>query len=156
VTTDPITDQVAAANQLVRDGDRAGGRAGLELLWAEVDGKSPIHECVVAHHMADAQDDPAEELAWDLRAMEAAGRCTDADVQRHAPVASVAAFMPSLHMSLAVDYLKLRKIALSREHLAAARRFEPELADDAYGRTVRDAMAWLANRLAGLASQSSP
>jgi hypothetical protein len=155
VTTDPITAEVMAANQRVRDGDHAGGRALLEAIWERVEGGSPIHACLVAHHLADVQDDPAEELAWDLRALEAAGRCTDADVRCHTPVASIAGFMPSLHMSLAQDYLRLRDVPHSREHLDLARGFESALADDDYGRLIRGAMTAVAQRLDGLRRQPS-
>jgi hypothetical protein len=155
MTTDPITAEIMAANQMVRDGDRAGGRALLEAIWSRIEGVSPIHECLLAHHMADVQDVPAQELAWDLRALEAAGRCTDDDVRRHTPTTTLTAFMPSLHMSLAQDYLRLRDIARSREHLAAAQRFAGVLADDAYGELIRGAMARLAQRLDGLRPQAS-
>lgn len=141
-----------AANQLVRDGDRAGGRRQLEAIWSRIEGRDPYHECSLAHVMADVQDDMAEELAWDLRALEAAGRCTDVDMP---PGQSVEGFMPSLHASLATDYLKLRDVVRSREHLAQARRFEHALADDGYGKLVRSAIASLASRLDGLGAQPS-
>jgi hypothetical protein len=32
---------------------------------------APIHECALSHYMADAQDDIADELAWDLSALNA-------------------------------------------------------------------------------------
>ena len=33
---------------------------------------TPLHRCTLAHYMADTQDDPADELGWDLRALSAA------------------------------------------------------------------------------------
>ena len=104
--------------------------------------------------MADAQDDPAEELAWDLRALEAVQRCSDDDVRRHTPAQSLAVFMPSIHLSLAFDYLKLRNIAASREHLALARGFEWALPDDDYGKMIRDGMANLAQRFDQLSTKT--
>lgn len=150
MTRDAITDEVAAANERIRGGDRIGGRRELEQVWSRVEGRSAIHECIVAHILADAQDDPADELTWDLRALNAAQRCTDDDVQRHTPSQSIAGFMPSLHMSLAQDYLKLRDVRRSGEHLALARTFDGALADDDYGRMIRGAMERLDARLAAL------
>jgi hypothetical protein len=107
-----------------------------------------MHAVALAHRLADLQDDPADELAWDIRALNAALTCTDADAQRHSTVSSkIAAFMPSLHASLGVDYFKLGDFARSKEHLALARRFVGELADDAYGKNIRRWIDNLANDL---------
>jgi len=144
---DPVMDEVMAATQQVRDGDRAGGRRRLEVVWAAVEGLDAMHECLLAHHLADAQDTLEDELAWDLRALDAASRCTDVEVQRYTPVATLDAFRPSLHLSLATDYAKLRDIPNARAHLAEARRFVHVLPDDAYGELIRGALAHLEARL---------
>jgi len=54
--------------------DREGARGRLAALWDEIhaDGDA-LCRCTLAHYMADMQDDPREELLWDLRALEAAG-----------------------------------------------------------------------------------
>ena len=80
--TDPFTTELMAATAFMRGGDKALSRSRLQALWERIVG-NPVHEFVLAHQMADAQDDPEEELAWDLRALDSAHRCTDADVQRH-------------------------------------------------------------------------
>jgi hypothetical protein len=100
--------------------------------------------------MADAQDDVSEELAWDLRALAAAMRTTDVDAQRHSQAFSVAAFMPSLHANLAEDYFKLGDLAKSRVHLACARDFAGNLADDAYGRLILSGIERLGGQLDSL------
>jgi len=138
MTDDPIMAEIIAAGALLRSGDRAGARIRFEALWPPIaGGEQPYYECAFSHIMADVQDDPTEELAWDLRALAAARRCTDADVQRHGQVMSLAAFMPSLHASLAGDYYKLGDFALCREHLASDRQFVGDLADDSYGQLIR-------------------
>ena len=81
-------------------------------------------------------------------------RCSDDDVRRHTPAQSLAVFMPSIHLSLAFDYLKLRNIAASREHLALARGFEWALPDDDYGKMIRDGMANLAQRFDQLSTKT--
>lgn len=55
-----------------------------EQLWDEIGGErgDPLHICVLAHAMADAQDDVREELVWDRRAADLLtdGRTTQARV----------------------------------------------------------------------------
>ena len=143
MTDDQFTVELKAGNAMVRAGDRAGGRAHLEALWARA-AEDPFRQCVAAHHLADAQDDLSDELAWDLRALDAALRCIEADIPTGQ---SIAAFMPSLHVSLAQDYARLRQFAQAREHLAAGRDFAVHLPDDAYGQQIRAAIVHLAGRL---------
>src|SRR5205085_9094605 len=100
--------EIMSAAARLQSGDRAGARTGLEAVWARIAANpEPMHEVALSHSMADAQDDPQQELGWDLRALEAALRCTDADADAHSQAASIAAFLPSLHVNLAEDYLKL-------------------------------------------------
>ena len=48
-----------------QQGHRRGAR-GLSPIWAEIaDDGDPLHRCTLAHHLADVQDDPRDELAWD-------------------------------------------------------------------------------------------
>ncbi len=44
-----------------------------------------LHIVSLAHYMADVQDDPAQELCWDLRALDASDSLTDARAQEHHP-----------------------------------------------------------------------
>jgi hypothetical protein len=53
---------------LLHGGDREEARSRFTALWDEIgDEGDPLHHCTLAHFMADAQDDPEEELVWDLR-----------------------------------------------------------------------------------------
>ena len=147
-TTAEITSEITEAVKRLRGGDRAGGRQALEAVWARIaDDPDPVHQCVLAHHMADAQDDLAEELAWDLRALDAALRCTVVDWGLDQKGLSIALFMPSLQVNLAEDYFKLGDLARSREHLASARGCVDALADDAYGQLIRRGIERLARQL---------
>jgi hypothetical protein len=149
MSDDPVMDEILAAITGFLRGDRVGGRAALETIWARIaHDRQPIHECTLAHYLADAQDDLASELAWDLRALSAARRCTDADAALHAGLPSIAVFLPSLHANLAEDYFKLRDLSRAREHLAAANTSAGHLKDDAYGRLVRGGIERLAQKLA--------
>jgi hypothetical protein len=146
---DPVMSEIIAATALFRGGERVRGRLELESIWARIAvDPEPMHECALAHALADAQDDPAEELAWDLRALDAAHRCTDEDVRRHNAGGSIAGFMPSLHANLAEAHLKLGELATAKEHLALARSFVGDLQDDGYGRMVRGGIESISGRLA--------
>jgi hypothetical protein len=70
--------------------------------------------------MADAQDDPTHELAWDLRALEAAQRCSEAEASAYHESLSMAGFMPSLHLNLADVYRRLGDHCHSMQEASAS------------------------------------
>lgn len=142
---DAVMTRIGQAVILLHAGDREEARNRLGEIWAEIgtEGDS-LHRCTLAHYLADAQDDPAEELAWDLRALTAA----HADADGPGPPPAVRVFYPSLHLSLAADYVKLRRPEAARIHLARARAATGALADDGYGNGVRAAISRLECRLA--------
>ena len=178
--------RIGQAVILLHAGDREEARNRLGEIWSEIgeDGDS-LHRCTLAHYMADAQDDPADELAWDLRALTAADGLTAAGQAaegrtpegptaegptadglagrpgeavparrpgdgpgRPGPQRAVRVFYPSLHLSLAADYVKLRRPEAARVHLARARAATGALSDDGYGNGVRAAITRLERRLA--------
>ena len=57
--------------------------------------------------MADLYEDPAQALAWDIRALDAVDALTDQRVQEHHAALQVARFYPSLHLNLADNYRRL-------------------------------------------------
>ncbi|MCX5197531.1 hypothetical protein OOK31_27155 [Streptomyces sp. NBC_00249] len=162
---DAVMTRIGQAVILLHAGDREEARNRLGQIWAEIgeEGDS-LHRCTLAHYLADAQDDPADELAWDLRALTAAeglaagpgGRPPGAPPERAGegapahgrPHRAVRVFYPSLHLSLAADYVKLRRPEAARVHLARARAATEALSDDGYGNGVRAAIARLERRLA--------
>lgn len=121
-------------------GDREEARRRLLDLWTELgeDG-DPVHRCTLAHYLADTQDDPSDELAWDLRAL------TEAEGAGGA--LAVRALYPSLHLNLAADYVKLGRAEAARVHLRRARGAAGALCDDSYGDGVRAEMRRLEMRL---------
>lgn len=74
-SSDTMPTRIGQAVMLHRGGDREEARNRLGELWQELgpDGDA-LHRCTLAHYLADTQDDPADELAWDLRALAAADR----------------------------------------------------------------------------------
>ncbi|MFD3549445.1 hypothetical protein ACFWUW_28265 [Streptomyces sp. NPDC058655] len=154
---DAVMTRIGQAVILLHAGDREEARNRLGEIWSEIgeDGDS-LHRCTVAHYMADAQDDPAEELAWDLRALTAAAPAASAPGEGipgvrtagRAGQRAMRVFYPSLHLSLAADYVKLRRPEAARVHLARARAATGALSDDGYGNGVRAAIARLERSLA--------
>ncbi|MFE6911128.1 hypothetical protein [Streptomyces erythrochromogenes] len=158
---DAVMTRIGQAVILLHAGDREEARNRLGEIWQEIgeEGDS-LHRCTLAHYMADAQDDPADELAWDLRALTAADALGDEPGNAHGegdgdghwaqrkPLPAMRVFYPSLHLSLAADYLKLQRPGAARVHLARARAATGALSDDGYGNGVRAAIARLERRLA--------
>ncbi|MFF2200739.1 hypothetical protein [Streptomyces sp. NPDC058145] len=143
---DAVLTRIGQVVMLHHGGDREEARRRLLLLWAEIGEEgAPLHRCTLAHYLADTQDDPADELAWDLRALSAAEELTDG--RGAGDPLSVRAFIPSLHLNLAADYEKLGHAEAARSHLGRARRTAGTLSDDGYGDGVRAAISRLELRL---------
>ncbi|MCK7625180.1 hypothetical protein MUU72_19025 [Streptomyces sp. RS10V-4] len=156
---------------LHRAGDREEARNRLAALWQEIGPRGDaFHRCALAHYMADTQDDPRDELYWDLRALEAAERfVTDRPARSGAPgggpaaappaggpgarqpLAALRAFFPALHLDLAADYAGLDRPADARAQLRRARASIRALADGEYRRRLTDAIERLELRIEGAA-----
>ncbi|GAB2891135.1 hypothetical protein GCM10027074_69270 [Streptomyces deserti] len=143
---DAVLTRIGQVVLLHHAGDREEARHRFLDLWAEIgEHGDPLHRCTLAHYLADTQDDPADELAWDLRALTAA---EEAGGDRPAEAAvAVRALYPSLHLNLAADYVKLGRREAARTHLRWARGAADALADDRYGDGVRAAIRELESRL---------
>ena len=131
-------------------GERDRARGLFAELWQEIGAENgdAFHRCAIAHSMADARDDVTEELAWDLRALEAADSLTDARVAEGGVSAPVAAFYPSLHLNLGDCYRRLGDLDQAREHVQRGRASLGALPDDGYLAMVRDGLDRLARALA--------
>lgn len=145
VSEDAVLTRIGQAVMLLHGGDREEARNRFGELWTEIgESGDPLHRCTLAHYMADTQDDPGDELAWDLRALTAAEDPGPATARTSS---AVRAFYPSLHLNLAADYLKLQRPDAARLHLSRARAAVNELGDDGYGDGVRTAIGRLERRL---------
>ncbi len=145
---DAVMTRIGQVVMLHHAGDREEARQRFLRLWAEIgeDG-DPLHRCTLAHYMADTQDEPADELAWDLRALTAAEELADDRLAAQEGALAVRALYPSLHLNLAADYVKLGHGRAARTHLDRARVASESLADDGYGNGVRAAIGRLETRL---------
>ncbi|MFE1251136.1 tetratricopeptide repeat protein [Streptomyces sp. NPDC058735] len=140
---DAVLTRIGQVVMLHHAGDREEARHRLLALWAEIgEHGDPLHRCTLAYYLADTQDDPADELAWDLRALTAADEAGQ-------EVLAVRAFYPSLHLNLADVYARLGRRDAARSHLRRARESASALPGDRHGESVWAAIARLESRLGG-------
>lgn len=132
-----------------QSGDRAAARRLLTGIWSDVgpDG-DPFHRCALAHAMADVQDDPSDELWWDLHALEAAKLLTDERVRAGGVAGSAAGFVTSLHLNLADVYCRLGEVEAAAEHVRLGRSPLRHLAADGYRDMIEAALAGVSDRAA--------
>ncbi|GGL88218.1 hypothetical protein GCM10010129_35040 [Streptomyces fumigatiscleroticus] len=147
---DAVLTRIGQVVMLHHAGDREEARHRFLDLWAEIgEHGDPLHRCTLAHYLADTQDDPGDELAWDLRALTAAEELAGDRFAGHESAPAVRALYPSLHLDLAADYARLGRREAARVHLRRARSAADALGDDRYGDGVRAALSRLELRLAG-------
>ncbi|WP_408055051.1 hypothetical protein [Streptomyces davaonensis] len=145
---DAVMTRIGQVVMLHHAGDREEARHRFLDLWAEIgEIGHPLHRCTLAHYLADTQDEPADELAWDLRALTAAEELTDDRLAESEGAPAIRALYPSLHLNLAADYVKLGRSEAARTHLRRARTAARALAEDSYGDGVRAAISRLELRL---------
>ncbi|MBC2864297.1 hypothetical protein [Streptomyces mexicanus] len=155
--SDAVLTRIGQSVLLHHAGDREEARLRLLDLWHEIgeDG-DPLHRCTLAHYMADTQDDPADELAWDLRALSAAEELRDDRLAGHEGAPAARALYPSLHLDLAADYARLGRAEAARSHLRRARAAADTLPEDSYGDGVRAAIQRLEVRLGEMGDPGEP
>ena len=148
--TDPILVRIGQGVQLHHgQGQRAAARHVFAQIWDEIGGEQgdPLHVCVLAHAMADVQDDIHEELLWDQRALTAADQLTDDQLAQAGVALPVAGLYPSLHLNLGECYRRLGDLDRAREHLQRAQTGIDALGDDEYGQLIKSGLDRLAQLL---------
>ncbi|WP_432139653.1 hypothetical protein [Streptomyces sp. bgisy154] len=146
---DPTMQAIGHAIAEGRAGDTTSARQKLLSLWSVIGATGdPLHRCSLAHCLADLYDDPAQALAWDVRALDAADAVTDQRVQEHHAGLHIAGFYPSLHLNLADNYRRLGSFEAATEHINAARTHAPSLPQDPYGDLLRGAIQEVAEAIA--------
>ncbi|MGW2820361.1 hypothetical protein ACWC24_05065 [Streptomyces sp. NPDC001443] len=136
--SDPTMEAIGHAVVEGRTGDVDSARRKLLGLWARIGVTGdPLHRCSLAHYLADLYEDPAQALAWDVRALDAADAVTEQRVQEHHAGLHIAGFYPSLHLNLADNYRRLGSFEAATAHIDAAAAHAPGLPRDPYGDMVR-------------------
>ncbi|MGC4807099.1 tetratricopeptide repeat protein [Micromonospora sp. DT233] len=131
-------------------GQRGAAREVFAHIWDEIGGErgDPLHICVLAHAMADVQDDVRQELLWDERALAAAALLTDDRLAQAGVPMTVAGLSPSLQLNLGECHRRLGDLDRARECLERAREGIGALGDDPYGQLIKDGLEQFAQRLA--------
>ncbi|WP_228180480.1 hypothetical protein [Streptomyces anulatus] len=138
---DPTMEAIGQAVTEGRTGNTLPARHKLLDLWSQIGVTGdPLHRCSLAHFLADLYEDPAQALAWDVRALDAADAVTDQRVQEHHAGLHITGFYPSLHLNLADNYRRLGSFDAATEHINAAKEHAPDLPQDAYGASLRTAL----------------
>jgi hypothetical protein len=133
-------DEIRKGVRLREAGNIDEARHLLKSLWQAVSkGDDAFAVCFLAHSLADVQDDPAEELRWDVVALKAAGEVTDDRAAEQQIPGGQRGLYPSLHLNLAEDYRRLGDEKRAQEHYRAGAEFVRFLADDSYGDRLREA-----------------
>jgi tetratricopeptide (TPR) repeat protein len=148
--TDPMLLRIGEAVQLHHhQGRREAARHAFRQIWDEIGGEhgDPLHVCVLAHAMADVQDDGYQELVWDQRALAAADALTDERAMQAGLALPVAGMYPSLHLNVAECYRKLGDLNRAREHLRRAQAAINALGDDEYGQLIKAGLDRLTEQL---------
>jgi hypothetical protein len=136
-SSSPGMNEITEAVGMLHRGDKADARARLLALWDEhsANGERRLM-CVTAHYLADTETEAADELEWDLRALELAiGSREPEDLDPFSP--DLISFLPSLQASVGNGYRRLGDLDRARRHVAIAAARVGVLPDDAYGQLVR-------------------
>ncbi len=140
--------QIGKGIELSQAGERADARRVFTDLWATIGlSGNPFHRCALAHSMADVQDNPADELVWDLRALEAADLVTDERARQAGVATPLSGFYPSLQLNLGDVYRRLDDAERAHAHLELGRAALKALGDDGYAQMIRSGLDRLAHRL---------
>lgn len=146
--SDPFMERIAEALAMFNSGRRSEAREAFATIWSEIETDGdPFHQCVLSHYMADAQDEPADELVWDRRALAAADRI--AKERPDTSGLSVLSLYPSLHLNLADVLRRTGDLDGARKHHQLAQQSSDALADDGYGQMIRAGIERLRQRLSG-------
>lgn len=150
MTADPTMTRIGQGVELHHhQGQREAARDLFAQIWDDIGGEQgdPLHVSVLAHSMADVQDDVHQELMWDLRALAAADLITEERLAEAGVALPVAGLYPSLHLNLCECYRKLGDLDRAHEHLRRARTEIDALGNDEYGRLIKDGLERIAEQL---------
>jgi hypothetical protein len=153
IESDATMVRLSEAIALSQAGDRLAARDRLAQLWRDSGGEAgdPLYRCGIAHAIADVQDDPVDELWWDLQALAAADLVTDERAEG-AGAGPVAGFYPSLHLNLGDCYRRLGDADNAWLHVHRGLGSVRALPESGYRDLVLQGLERLADRLRAMAA----
>ena len=135
-----VIDQIRDAVRLREAGNSTEARHLLTALWPEVrEADDAFARCFLAHSLADVQDDPHEELRWDVTALAAGEAVTEERAAERQIPGGRNGLLPSLHLNLAESYFRVGDEQRARDHFRKGLEFVPFIGDDSYGDGIREA-----------------
>lgn len=138
-------DILQAAAEAMRAPSSAA-RASLTKCWDSTSPDEHAQRCVLAHYLADQQDDLETEIYWDEKALTEFARVKDGELTSIG-VPSTAGFAPSLHLNLADGYLRAGRVQDARDQLRRAEANRELLLDEGYGAMIRRGLDRLHTRI---------
>ncbi len=115
-------------------------RSQLLAAWDALGSLQHAERCVLAHYLADTEEQAQAELDWDLRSLEALRACDDSELQACVPGATCASFLPSLELNVAQAYEKLGQWEAARAHASLAEQAARFLDDSPLGTLTKAAI----------------
>ena len=138
--------EITEAVGVALSGDRVRGAALLGACWDGTGDEDHGQRCVIAHYVADLQDDLDDEIGWDTKALAEHRAVADGDLAEIG-IPSARAMAPSLHLNLGDGYLRQGRVRDARVQLERALRGVDALGDDGYGAMIRKGLAGLQERI---------
>lgn len=139
-------DDVLAAVAAAIGGDKPGARRLLTECWDSTSPEDHGQRCVLAHYLADVQDELDAEIRWDQTALLEHGFLSEGDLTP-VGIPAVKGMLPSLHLNLGDGYLRSGQLELAREHQEAGQLHSKHLPGDGYGAMIRSGLDNLGLRL---------
>ena len=131
---------------LAQSRDSETGRQRLLERWEQTDRAQHAYRCVLALYLADVQPSVDDEVSWDTTALEEYAHLRGDDLAA-VGIPDAAGLAPSLHLNLGDGYLRQGRLPDASEQVRAGLASVDTLADDGYGRMVREGLARLQMRL---------
>lgn len=149
----PSWDEIVGVVGLALSGNKTEGKTALLSAWSETGEGDHAQRCVLAHYLADLEDNLHDELRWDEVALVEHSYVGERDLVQ-VGISSARGLAPSLHLNLGDDYLRQGRSIDARAQLVAAQRHLDALPQEGYGALIRRGIAGLESRLLDIDSVS--
>lgn len=139
-------DEIYEAVAVLQSGQKREARQRLLDLWERLKSCAlPAERCILAHFLADTEEEARQELDWDLIALQSAtGGPSESNAEALTP--ELAGFLPSLHLNVGDAYRRLGDLPAARRHADFGLSWTKELRADGYGDLIKSGLQRLKQR----------